>query len=212
MKQLTDQSEWVSLGEAAGLLGVHPTTLRTWADQGEIPSQRTPGGHRRFQRNVLDQWLNTRQPSNATASEAQLMLQSALGNTRLQVGGGQLDGLTWYDHLSEQARQTHRELGRSLLELLTRYLAESDNKAALLHEVQRLGGQYARHTREEGLSLGETVQAFLFFRDLLTNTVIQLAEVLSLHTPSDWGNRLRAVNHLTDEFLLAVIEGYDGES
>lgn len=209
---MTEQSEWVSLGEAAGLLGVHPTTLRTWADQGEIPSQRTPGGHRRFQRQVIDQWMQTRiQPGDATASEAQLMLQSALGNTRLQVGGGQLDGLAWYDRLSEEARQTHRELGRSLLELLTRYLAEIDNKAALLHEVQRLGGQYAEHTRSQGLSLGETVQAFLFFRDLLTNTVIQLAEVLSLRTPSDWGNRLRAVNHLTDEFLLAVIDGYGAD-
>jgi excisionase family DNA binding protein len=187
--KMTEQSEWVSLGEAAGLLGVHPTTLRTWADQGEIPSQRTPGGHRRFQRQVIDQWMQTRiQPGDATASEAQLMLQSALG--------------------SEEARQTHRELGRSLLELLTKYLAETDNKAALLREVQRLGGQYAQHTRTQGLTLGETVQAFLFFRDLLTDTVIQLAEVLSLRTPNDWGNRLRAVNHLTDEFLLAVIEGY----
>ena len=40
--------EWVSLRQAAELLGVHPATVRSWADKGELPSRRTPGGHRRF--------------------------------------------------------------------------------------------------------------------------------------------------------------------
>lgn len=207
---MIDQGDWISLGEAASLLGVHPTTLRAWADQGEIASQRTPGGHRRFQRSMVEQWLATRTLSpNSSSTEAQLMIQSALGQARLQIGSGQLDGLPWYDRLDEQALQTHRELGRSLLELLTRYLAETEHKPALLHEVQRLGGEYARHTREQGLTLSETVQGFLFFRDLLADSVIQLAEILSLRSPSDWGHRLREVNHLTDELLLALIDGYD---
>ncbi len=206
---MSDQADWISLGEAAALLGVHPTTLRAWADQGQIPSQRTPGGHRRFQRWVIEQWPRSgAQSSSATPSEAQLMIQSALGNARLQIGGGQLDGLPWYDRLDEHARQTHRALGRSLLELLTRYLAESDNKTTVLHAVQRLGAEYARQSILQGLTLEETVEAFLFFRDLLIDTVIQLAEILGLHTPSDWGSRLREVNHMTDELLLALIQEY----
>lgn len=36
------------LTAAAGELGVHPDTLRQWADEGKVPSWRTPGGHRRF--------------------------------------------------------------------------------------------------------------------------------------------------------------------
>ena len=42
--------EWLNLGEAAEILGVHPSTLRAWADHGEIPAHRTPGKHRRFRR------------------------------------------------------------------------------------------------------------------------------------------------------------------
>lgn len=38
------------LGEAAGILKVHPETLRRWADEGKVPSVRTPGGERRFRR------------------------------------------------------------------------------------------------------------------------------------------------------------------
>lgn len=45
---MSDSSEWVSLRQAADMLGVHPATVRNWADKGDIMSRRTPGGHRRF--------------------------------------------------------------------------------------------------------------------------------------------------------------------
>jgi excisionase family DNA binding protein len=45
--------EVITLPEAAALLGVGPTTLKRWTDQGRIPHTRTPGGHRRFLRSVV---------------------------------------------------------------------------------------------------------------------------------------------------------------
>lgn len=206
---MSDQSDWIGLGEAAGILGVHPTTLRNWADQGDIPSQRTPGGHRRFQRRVIQQWLEggSGQP-DAMPSEEQLMLHSALGHARLQVSGGQLSGQPWYDNLDEGAREVHRELGRKLLELLTHYLASANDQVVLIRQARELGMEYAQHSLEQHLTLSETVEAFLFFRDLVTESMIQLAEALRLHTPSDWGKRLRQVNRLTDELLLTIIEEY----
>lgn len=44
----------LTLGEAARELSVAQSTLRKWADNGDIPIFRTPGGHRRFRRNDLD--------------------------------------------------------------------------------------------------------------------------------------------------------------
>ena len=52
------ESDWLNLGEAAELLGVHPSTVRAWADRGEIPVQRTPGGHRRFRQADLEAHAN----------------------------------------------------------------------------------------------------------------------------------------------------------
>ncbi len=46
-------SDVITLPEAARLLGVGPTTLKRWSDQGRIPHTRTPGGHRRFLRSVI---------------------------------------------------------------------------------------------------------------------------------------------------------------
>jgi excisionase family DNA binding protein len=38
----------ITTGQAAERLGVSPQTIRRWADDGSLPSVRTPGGQRRF--------------------------------------------------------------------------------------------------------------------------------------------------------------------
>ena len=45
---------WLSIGPASRLLGVDQDTLRRWADEGRIDAFTTPGGHRRFDRAVVD--------------------------------------------------------------------------------------------------------------------------------------------------------------
>src|SRR5690554_3686476 len=47
------QHDWLTLTQAAELLGVHPSTLRRWANAGKVPVHLTPGGHRRFRRKEL---------------------------------------------------------------------------------------------------------------------------------------------------------------
>lgn len=41
--------EWISIGEAAKRLDVHPDTIRRWVDDGTLKGKRTrpDGGHRR---------------------------------------------------------------------------------------------------------------------------------------------------------------------
>jgi excisionase family DNA binding protein len=202
-----EENEWLSLGEAASILGVHPSTVRHWADSGDLPSQRTPGGHRRFRRRDLQQWATLRGRDTAPR-EAQLMMQSALGRARLEISDGQLKGQVWYDELDDGARQAHRRMGRRLLELLTGYLARPEDDEDVLAQVRELGTEYAHISQDQGLSLADSVRAFLFFRDLLIESVIQLAEMLSLRTPLDWGDRLQQVNMITDELLLSLIEEY----
>ncbi len=46
--RLPPDVKWLSLQEASRMLGVHPSTLRQWADAGKIHTVRTPGGHRRY--------------------------------------------------------------------------------------------------------------------------------------------------------------------
>lgn len=206
---MTEQSEWVSLGEAADILGVHPTTVRHWADSGDLPSQRTPGGHRRFRRADLESWSQGGTSSSDTG-DIQLMIQSTLGRTRMQLVGDEKLGFEWRGQISDADRQAHAALGRRLLQLLNTHLSDPTDEASL-QEVHDIGVEYGQLSRANNLALADAVDAYLFFRDVLTDSVIQMSETLSIRTSGDWGERLRQINLITGQLLLALIEGYEGD-
>ncbi|MGZ8696421.1 MAG: MerR family transcriptional regulator, partial [Gaiellaceae bacterium] len=47
------ESDWLTLGQAAKVLGVAQSTIRKWSDVGRVPAFYTPGGHRRYKRHDL---------------------------------------------------------------------------------------------------------------------------------------------------------------
>jgi excisionase family DNA binding protein len=49
--------EWLTLGQAAAFLGAAQSTVRKWADKKLLPAFYTPGGHRRFRRSDLEEFL-----------------------------------------------------------------------------------------------------------------------------------------------------------
>jgi len=57
-----DDSEWLTLGQAARFLGVAQSTIRKWSDNGRVPAFYTPGGHRRYRRSDLDAFLERSGP------------------------------------------------------------------------------------------------------------------------------------------------------
>jgi excisionase family DNA binding protein len=57
-----DDSEWLTLGQAARFLGVAQSTIRKWSDQGRVPAFYTPGGHRRYRRADLETFLDRSGP------------------------------------------------------------------------------------------------------------------------------------------------------
>ena len=61
------QPEWLTLGQAAKYLGVAQSTMRKWSDVGRVSAFYTPGGHRRYRRSDLDQFLDRSGPATATA-------------------------------------------------------------------------------------------------------------------------------------------------
>ena len=57
-----DDSEWLTLGQAARFLGVAQSTIRKWSDNGRVPAFYTPGGHRRYRRADLEAFLDRSGP------------------------------------------------------------------------------------------------------------------------------------------------------
>src|SRR5881409_1709277 len=52
-----NEPDWLTLGQAAKYLGMAQSTIRKWSDTGRLPAFYTPGGHRRYRRADLDQFL-----------------------------------------------------------------------------------------------------------------------------------------------------------
>lgn len=64
-----EDRDLLSVSAAARMLGVSSSSLRAWAAAGRVPHVRTPGGHRRFERETLVEWLKERgagPPSTST--------------------------------------------------------------------------------------------------------------------------------------------------
>jgi len=51
-----DKKPYLTPSEVATLLMISPITVRAWAQKGLLPSETTPGGHRRFLRESVEQF------------------------------------------------------------------------------------------------------------------------------------------------------------
>jgi len=199
--------EWLSLSAAAALLGVHPSTLRMWADRGDLPAHRTPGKHRRFRRADIEAWAATR--NEARPSTGQVIVQHALGHTRLQMAEGRLNNTAWYQRLDETRKLEFRDAGRRLLNVLMRYLGEEDDHAPLMAEGRAIGCEYERLGRAAGLSLTEKVNSFLYFRDFLYDSVLDVYQASGQRAAREWAAMHRRIAGFTNAVLLALVEAHE---
>jgi excisionase family DNA binding protein len=68
------EPDWLTLGQAAKFLGVAQSTIRKWSDQGRVPAFYTPGGHRRYRRRDLEQFLERSGPGGREAGPIVLVV------------------------------------------------------------------------------------------------------------------------------------------
>ncbi len=197
--------EWLSLSEVADVLGVHPSTVRSWADQGRLPVHRTQGGHRRFRRSEVELCLESQYAS--APSEVDKVVQGALKHTRVQIVEGHLEAQEWYRKLDDDAREQYRRSGRNLLQGLISYQV-SDEKG-MVAEARAIGYEYASIGRRYSLNSVEAVHAFLFFRNLLVESMLSVYESASVRSAHAWGEMLRKINTFTDQILLTLLETYE---
>lgn len=199
-------NEWLNLSETAQILGVHPATVRAWGDKGELPMQRTPGGHRRFRRGDVDARAAANQ---AQTTSAQIVIQNMLGRARLELVEGRITEEDWYLNLNSQARQEHAEIGRQLLNATTNYLCGGLSDLAVTDEARKIGQAYERLGRENELALTETTRAYLYFREFLSQTIYDMAQATGSHGPTDWGRIRKQIIFLANEVLVAIIAAHE---
>jgi excisionase family DNA binding protein len=193
-----------SLGEAAERLHVHPTTLRRWAKQGDIAFVLTPGGHRRFPKSEVER-LSTEAPR--INGEHTQIVDHALTHTRSEID--QHRNEPWIQRLSESDRAAKRASGQALMGLMMRFIAaEEGDDADILAEVGRIGAEYGSTSREAGMPLREALQATLFFKDQILESVMTLPDTVR-HKTSGNQRLVRRLNTFLNAIQLSIVEQYD---
>lgn len=194
--------EWLSLGQVAELLGVHPSTVRNWSDQGALPVHRTKGGHRRYRRRDVELWMQSYQAEGDTDIEE--VGQTALRMTRLQVSEGSLESEAWYQKLDGEAREQYRRSGRATVQSLMAYMGADVEIAEA--EARALGYEYASQARRCSLTTIEAIKAFMYFRDLVMESMLIVYEDARVSSPMVWSNMMRKMSGFTDLVMITLLE------
>ena len=197
--------EWVTLSEASKLLGVHPATVRQWSDEGKLASFRTPGGHRRFARGDIDRLLHV-SPVRGVGL-ASYVVNETVERTRKGLAEA-LAHASWAQHLPEEERTHWRTAGRQLVALVAQLVTRAEPAQEQQEAALQFGRDYGRMMARTNHSLPDAVLAFLFFRDSLLETVLQLPETTGLDRNAMLQIVAR-VNALLNAVLRAMMDAFE---
>lgn len=197
--------QWLALKEASDFLGVHFTTLRTWADNGDIPVFRTPGGHRRFSLDDLRRFLAQR--SQLATADEHGIVSVAVVRAREELERQLPVDQRWRYPLQGDAEQARRQRGRQLFALAVSFVLKPAQSERLLEQGRELGREYGWEAARSGIGLPETGKAVQFFRSQLVETV-RHQESASLPDADDLRVQ-RLIDLFLDEVLYAVLDGYE---
>lgn len=198
-----EANSWLSLGAARRYLGVNESTLRRWADAGQVRSVRTPGGHRRFAREDVQTLMATRRNSGAAN-----LRELAFERIRAKLDRPHEPAATWYQSMPEEERSRLRPFGRRLLELMPDTVGVGGPRPLAAEQAREIGRAYGEELAAAGLRLSDTVQAFTFFRRLLDEATAQLARERGLGS-EETARAMEQISGLADLVLIAITEAYE---
>jgi len=203
------QRQWLTLKDASEFLGVHFTTLRNWADNGEIQVFRTPGGHRRFSLADLRRFLDER-VGRIAGTSADTVVNAVIQHVHHEMARIPRDQLRWHYPLDDQSHLRRRQRGQQLFALALSFVLKPGLRTRLLEEGRKLGVEYGREAHASKVSLVDVGRAVRFFRNQLIQAV-RAEETPDLFDADDLRIQ-QQIDLFLDEVLYAVLAGYEEQS
>lgn len=203
----TAAGQWLTIGTARNLLHLSETTLRHWANTGLVRTYRTPGGHRRFSSEDIKNLVRSSnrkgiEPSQPAASE-----EALLQGIRRRLNKAPEDHSLWSLNFGIAGQQRMRELGRNLVSVCSQ-LPSRQRVVQIATSVRSIGFEQGSEAASRNIPLGQSLQAFTFFRTALLETFrenLPIQKVSAAQLARVW----RQVIWLTDESLVGMVSGYE---
>lgn len=195
---------WISLQLASERLGMATATLRRWGDAGKIPMKRTLGGHRRFLATAIEHL------QEAMASQVAVIPAPAAKPRLWGIDPRELARQNWHARLANHAAPDRlRGLGQRLLGLLIQYINRQSEDQRFLDEARSVGQSYGREAQQAGISMHDTVEAFLFFRSSFSQLALPIPGIAQPTDLAEAANLHARIQRFMDTTLLGTISGYE---
>ena len=200
------QTTWLNLTEAARILGVHFTTLRRWADAGEIEYIRTPGGKRRFKTEALEAFVDRRQ--HGPSATGLVLANQALEHAERQHLGTDRSSIPWIARMTDSQRTYLRGTGSRLMALIMQYSSRESGTELYLEEGRKISREYGDICFQVGMSIEEAVEAFLMFRRPILEAVHETGALNGFGDPESVSIYQKTMTFL-DDILTAMVGQYN---
>lgn len=148
------------------MLGISPSTLRRWADDGTVRTFVTPGGHRRFSRAAVQSLLpGTRHASVPAMLQGESRAQMSRVYRR-ELGRDAADELGWSETIGPEDRARFRQDGRRIVYAALGALeaSDADERERRIEEAAAASAEYGRAAAGLRLPVSVTVATYLRFR------------------------------------------------
>lgn len=200
------RQRWLTLRAASELLGVSESTVRRWADAGEVRSYRTGGGHRRILEEDLRRLVSGQQQT--TGRDTDRISEIALARVKRQLGRRRQSYAAALEGLPEDVRDRLRLLGRQLVDLFARYVSSGTKRERFTEDARTIGREYGRMLVQAGVGLTAAVGTFNNLRRSVEEAASQIAGESELST-EEAVEALENILQLADVVLEGMAEVYE---
>ncbi len=197
------KSQLLSIREASESLGVSEATLRQWTDEGKIKAFVTPGGHRRYSRAELKQFMDSHRKILGLR-DLVAEIEGAPGSHPELFRAAMT---RWYDKMNLESRERLSVLGRHMMTVVVDYISEPSRREEILREARECGRGFGELLSGLGLPLSDSVEAFMSHRDPLINAATHMMskkEALSGRVVE----AIPMVMSVMDEALVSLVYSY----
>jgi len=209
-EEAPSRQHWLTLGAASELLGVSESTIRRWADAGEVRSFRTRGGHRRILEEDLHHIVDS--AAIAPSRDTDRISDIAMARVKRRLSRGkQTHSMAVFEDLSDDARDRFRLMGRQLVDLFARFIASNTRSERFSEDARTIGHEYGRVLVGSGVKLSTAVATFNSLRRSLEETASQIATESGLPT-DEAVDAIESILELADVVLEGLAQVYEGST
>jgi len=207
MKKESKDRPLASIGEASQILGVSEATLRQWTDNGLIKAYVTPGGHRRYAREQLDEFMHSHQKTLGI-KDLVARLKDTAGPLR-EIGATTLAGA--HTRLDPAQQQNLAILGRKILDAIICYVSEPAKREESLAQVRAAGADFGTNLAKAGVPLTDSIQTFTSHRAPIIESVATMMRQREVVTEGILA-AIPLIDDVMDQALIELVEAYQARA